>query len=58
MAPIVLDLRQQATVREVRCECAECGVHATGWRAYALGASCSNCGSHDMRPVHVVDPKR
>jgi hypothetical protein len=57
MAPIVLDLREQPTLREVRCECAVCGVHATGWRAYALGASCSNCGSHDMRPVPVVAPK-
>lgn len=58
MASIVLDLREQPTVREVRCECAVCGVHVTGWRAYSLGASCANCGSSDLRPVDVIAPKR
>ena len=38
-------------MREIRCECAVCGAHATGWQAYTLGASCDNCGSYDMRPV-------
>jgi hypothetical protein len=53
MPPIALDLREHPTMREVRCECAVCGVHVTGWQAYSLGASCGNCGSYDMRPVPV-----
>ena len=51
MTPLVLDLRRQPVVRDVRCECAVCGAHATGWQAYTLGASCDNCGSYDMHPV-------
>jgi hypothetical protein len=53
MATLALDLRHQSVVREIRSECAVCGVHATGWRASLPGASCSNCGSHQMRPVAV-----
>jgi hypothetical protein len=51
MTPLLLDIRRQPVVRDVRCECAVCGAHATGWQAYTLGASCDNCGSYDMRPV-------
>jgi hypothetical protein len=51
MTPLVLDLRHQPVLREIRCECAVCGTHATGWQAYTLGASCGNCGSYDMHPV-------
>ena len=54
MTPPVLDLRDHPRVREVRCECAVCGVHVTGWQSYSLGASCGNCGSYDMRPVPVA----
>jgi hypothetical protein len=43
-------------VREVRCECAVCGTHATGWQVYSLSAECGNCGSYDMRPVPVSPP--
>jgi hypothetical protein len=53
MATLALDLRHQSVVREIRSECAVCGVHATGWQASLPGASCSNCGSHQMRPVAV-----
>ena len=53
MAPVALDLRHQPLTRDIRCECVVCGVHATGWRASALGASCSNCGSDELRPVQV-----
>ena len=51
MTPLVLDLRGQSVIREVRCECAVCGTHTTGWQAYTLGASCDNCGSYDVHPV-------
>jgi hypothetical protein len=54
MTPLALDLRHHPKVRDIRCECAICGIHATGWQAYTLGASCNNCGSYDMRPVPVV----
>jgi hypothetical protein len=56
MAPLALDLSAQPVMREVRCECAVCGAHATGWQAYSLGASCNNCGSYDMHPVQVIPP--
>jgi hypothetical protein len=56
MTPLALDLRHQPMVREVRCECAVCGTHATGWQVYSLSAECGNCGSYDMRPVPVLPP--
>jgi len=54
MATVALDLRHQPLVREIRCECVVCGVHATGWRASLTDAWCANCGSHQMRPVPVT----
>jgi len=57
MTPLALDLREQPMMREVRCECAVCGAHTTGWQAFSLGASCNNCGSYDMRPVQVIAPR-
>jgi hypothetical protein len=56
MTPLALDLRHRPTVREIRCECAVCGVHATGWQVYSLGAECQNCGSYEMHPVPVGQP--
>jgi len=53
VASVALDLRHQPALREIRCECVVCGVHAVGWRASVLGAWCSNCGSHELRPVPV-----
>ena len=58
MTPLVLDLRGHSVIREVRCECAVCGTHATGWQAYTLGASCDNCGSYDMHPVPQAPNRR
>jgi hypothetical protein len=56
MTPLALDLRHQPSLREIRCECAVCGVHATGWQGYSLGAECRNCGSYEMRPVSISQP--
>jgi hypothetical protein len=56
MTPLALDLRHQPVVREIRCECAVCGTHATGWQVYSLSAECGNCGSYDMRPVPAPRP--
>jgi hypothetical protein len=56
MTPLALDLRHQPRVREIRCECAVCGTHTTGWQVYSLSAECGNCGSYDMRPVPVSPP--
>jgi hypothetical protein len=58
MTPLALDLRRHPAVRDIRCECAVCGAHATGWQAYTLGASCDNCGSYDMRPVPLAPRAR
>jgi len=58
MTPLLLDLRSQPVVRDVRCECAVCGAHSNGWQAYTLGASCDNCGSYDMHPVSCAPRAR
>jgi predicted nucleic acid-binding Zn-ribbon protein len=58
MGPLVIHLPRRPEVRDVRCECAVCGTHATGWQGHTLSASCDNCGSYEMRLVPPAPPAR